>query len=119
MAGTSLSSSGSTSVTLTVTPRTNLGTGVEIAVTDAAAVSLTPPVGANVAEITILDSTQAIIMRTDGVDPTNAPILGHTVQYNIELESVDEIAGFRAIAFVGDAVRLYVEYKNDPNASNN
>lgn len=101
------------------TARTNTGSAEIISVTDSTISTLNAPSDANVAEISIHDNIEAVIFRTDGGVPTNAPVVGHAAFQRIELESTDEVSEFRAIALVGQPVRLYVEYKNDPNLGNN
>lgn len=93
--------------------RSNVGTGTIITVTSAVAVGLTVPAGANQADISILDDSATVIVRTDGVAPTNSPIVGHRLRDNFTVESLDELNGFNAIAFPNETVRLYVEFKND------
>jgi len=117
MAGTSASLAGS--VTVSTVQRTNMGSEGPLTVTDAVAVNLTVPVGANVAEMSILDGSQLIIFRTNGIAPTNSPQVGLVAFQHLELESVDELNNFSAIAPTGQTVRLYIEYKADAQASNN
>lgn len=85
---------------------------------------LVPPAGANVAEIgawgVANDHKEALVYRTDAVVPTSgaakAPI---SLPGRLELESADEIAGFRSAMLAGASGTLHVEYFYVPQAGNN
>jgi phosphoribosylcarboxyaminoimidazole (NCAIR) mutase len=117
MAGTSASMA--SAVTVSPIPRVNVGSQDNLTVTDAGITVLTVPAGANIAEITIFDSNQTILFRTDGNAPTNVPEMGVPAFQRFELEGSDELTNFQAIAPVGQTLRLYVEYKTDTQPINN
>lgn len=85
---------------------------------DAVSIMLTPPAGANLAEISIEGGQ--VRWTTAGVEPDNATGWGHrtTDWGRIELESSSEINRFRLIGLPGQSGTIYVEYFNLPADGN-
>ncbi len=87
--------------------------GESIAFTDGATVSLTPPAGADVAEIHVWDANIVWDKRPAAPAVTNDGTVGygrHADGAYFELEGAEEIANFQAIGFAGQAGRLEVNY---------
>ena len=78
--------------------------------TDASPISLAPPVGAVIAEISVEGGNARF--ATDGTAPNNATMQGHRVTdwARVELESASEISGFQLIGLPGNSGSIYVEY---------
>lgn len=93
-----------------------------IAVTDAAAVTLTVPAGANFAEVTFKSATTgaAFIWNDEATAPAvlNDNSTGYITSKDrqVELQSADELAAFQAISLAGFAGNLEVRYKFDYKA---
>ena len=81
-----------------------------IAFTDAAPITLAPPAGAVIAEISIEGGH--VRFTTDGTTPSNPAMRGHraTDWGRIELESPSEVTGFQLVGLPGHAGTIYVEY---------
>ncbi len=78
--------------------------------TDASPISLAPPVGAVIAEISVEGGNARF--ATDGTAPNNATFQGHRVTDwgRIELESPSEVTSFQLVGLPGHAGTIYVEY---------
>jgi len=78
--------------------------------TDATPISLAPPVGAVIAEISVEGGNARF--TTDGTTPDNAIMQGHRVTDwgRIELESPSEVTSFQLVGLPGHAGSIYVEY---------
>lgn len=87
--------------------------GESLAFTDGAVINLTPPAGADVAEIHVWGGNIVWDKRLAAPAVTNSGTVGfgrHADGAYFELEGVEEIQNFQAIGFAGESGRIEVHY---------